>query len=36
LTANDYYYLTAGTGDTAGTYTAGMYVLTLWGHALLA
>lgn len=36
LTANDYYYLTAGTGDTAGTYTAGMYILTLYGHALLA
>lgn len=36
LTANDYYYLTAGTGDTAGTYTAGMYVLTTYGHALLA
>lgn len=36
ITANDYFYLTAGTGDTAATYTAGMYVLTLWGHALLA
>lgn len=36
ITANDYYYLTAGTGDTAATYTAGMYVLTLYGHALLA
>lgn len=36
ITANDYYYITAGTGDTAATYTAGMYVLTLWGHALLA
>lgn len=36
LTANDYFYLTAGTGDTAATYTAGMYVLTLWGHAVLA
>lgn len=36
LTANDYFYLTAGTGDTAATYTAGMYVLTLYGHALLA
>ena len=35
LTANDYYYLTAGTGDTAGTYTAGMYILTTYGHALL-
>lgn len=36
LTANDYFYLTAGTGDTAGTYASGMYVLTLYGHALLA
>lgn len=36
LTANDYYYLTAGTGDTAATYTAGMYILTTYGHALLA
>lgn len=36
ITANDYFYLTSGTGDTAATYTAGMYVLTLWGHALLA
>lgn len=36
LTEGDYFYLTAGTGDTAGTYTAGMYVLTTYGHALLA
>lgn len=36
LTANDYYYLTAGTGDTAGTYAAGQYVLTTYGRALLA
>ena len=36
LTANHYYYLTAGTGDTADTYTAGMYVLTTYGHAALA
>ena len=35
LTANDYYYITAGTGDTAGTYDAGMYVLTTYGHAVL-
>lgn len=35
-TANHYYYLTAGTGDTAATYTAGQYILTTWGHALLA
>lgn len=36
LTANDYFYLTAGTGDTAAAYTAGMYILTTYGHAVLA
>ena len=36
LTANHYFYLTAGTGDTAGTYTAGQFIFTTWGHALLA
>src|SRR3990167_9186304 len=36
LTENDYFYLTAGTGDTAAAYTAGMYVLTTYGHAALA
>ena len=36
LTANHYMYLTAGTGDIADVYTAGMYVLTLYGHPLLA
>ena len=36
LTEGDYFYLTAGTGDTAAEYTAGMYVLTLYGHAVLA
>jgi hypothetical protein len=36
LTANDYFYLTAGTGDTAAAYTAGMFVLTTFGHAVLA
>ena len=36
LTANHYFYLTAGTGDTAATYTAGQYILRLHGHALLA
>ena len=35
LTANDYFYLSTGTGDTAGTYASGMYTLTLYGHALL-
>lgn len=36
LTEGDYFYLTAGTGDTLGDYTAGMYVLTTYGHAVLA
>lgn len=36
LTEGDYFYLTAGTGDTAAAYTAGMYVLTTYGHAALA
>jgi hypothetical protein len=35
LTANHYFYLTGGS-TTTGTYTAGQYVLTTWGHALLA
>ena len=35
LTANDYFYLTAGTGDTAAAYTAGQYVLTTYGHPVL-
>lgn len=36
LTANHYFYLTAGTGDTASAYTAGMFVIRWYGHALLA
>ena len=36
LTANHYFYLTAGTGDTADTYTAGQYILRTYGHAALA
>jgi hypothetical protein len=36
LTANHYFYLTAGTGDTAAAYTAGMFIVRLHGHALLA
>jgi hypothetical protein len=36
LTANHYYYLVAGTGDTAAIYTAGMFILRTYGHALLA
>lgn len=35
LTANHYLYLTAGTGDTAGTYTAGQFIIRLYGHAAL-
>ncbi len=36
LTPNDYIYLGAGTGDLDVEYSAGMYVLTLYGHAVLA
>jgi hypothetical protein len=36
LTANDYFYLTAGTGDTAAAYTGGMFIIRWYGHALLA
>ena len=36
ITANHYLYLTAGTGDTAAAYTAGMFIIRLYGHALLA
>lgn len=36
ITADHYFYLTAGTGDTAGTYTAGQYILRTYGHAALA
>ncbi len=35
FTEGDYYYLTAGTGDTLGDYTAGMYIFTTYGHAVL-
>lgn len=35
LTEGDYFYLTAGTGDTAAAYTAGQYIVTLYGHAVL-
>lgn len=35
LTADDYYYLTAGTGDTAAAYTAGQFILRTYGHAAL-
>lgn len=37
LTANDYFYLVeADTAATDGVYTAGQYILTTYGHALLA
>jgi hypothetical protein len=36
LTANDYLYLAAGTGDTAAAYTAGQFLIRLYGHAVLA
>jgi len=35
-TANDYIYLSAGTGDTAAAYTAGQFLIRIFGHALLA
>jgi len=35
LTANHYFYLTAGTGST-GTYTAGQLIFRTYGHALLS
>jgi len=37
VTANDYFYLVeADTAATDGVYTAGQYILTTYGHALLA
>ena len=35
MTANHYLYIVEGTGS-AGTYTGGQFVLTMYGHALLA
>jgi hypothetical protein len=35
LTANHYFYLTAGTGDTAAAYTAGQFIITMYGHPVL-
>ena len=35
VTANYYYYLTQGAADNA-TYTAGQFIITTYGHALLA
>jgi len=37
MTANDYLYLVeADTAGTTGVYNAGQYILTIYGHALLA
>ncbi|MHC4643812.1 MAG: hypothetical protein ACYS32_19390 [Planctomycetota bacterium] len=35
-TEDDYIYLTAAAGDTAGTYTAGQYLIRFYGHAVLS
>ena len=34
MTANHYLYIASGTGS-AGTYTGGQFILTMYGHALL-
>jgi len=34
--ANDYYYLTAGSAGAAAAYTSGQFIITLYGHAVLA
>jgi len=36
LTEGDYIYMTGGAGTALGDYSAGMFILTLYGHALLA
>ena len=36
LTANDVFYLTAGSAGAAAAYTGGQFIITTWGHALLA
>lgn len=37
MAANDYIYIVEGdTAATTGTYNAGQYIMTFWGHALLA
>lgn len=36
LTANHYFYLTAGTGDTEAAYTAGQFIFRTYGHSLLS
>jgi len=35
LTANHYFYLTAGTGDLAAAYTAGQFLIRMYGHPVL-
>jgi len=36
ITANHYFYATGGAGGTAHAYTAGQFILTTYGHAVLA
>lgn len=36
LTADHYFYLAGGAGDKAAAYTAGQFLLKLYGHAILA
>jgi len=36
VSEDDYIYLTAGTGDVDNVYTAGMYIIRLYGHAVLS
>ena len=36
LTDTHYFYLTAGTGNTAAAYSAGMFIFRTYGHAVLA
>jgi hypothetical protein len=36
VTANHYIYLTGGAGNAAAAYTAGMFILTTYGHPVLS
>lgn len=36
MTDTHYLYIVEGTGTAGGTYTAGMFILTMYGHAVLA
>ena len=36
ITANHYFYATGGASGTAAAYTAGQFILTTYGHAVLA